>query len=93
MPFQKKQSAPQTKSSPKIAAVPTPVPDAPAIEPAADIPIELIAKRAFEKWQRRGSPMGHESEQDWFAAREELEQERLSFAAPTSEDRKVDRTH
>ena len=35
---------------------------------------ELIASRAYEKWQQRGCPLG-EAEQDWFAARSELEQE------------------
>jgi hypothetical protein len=53
----------------------------------ADIPQELIAARAYEKWQRRGCPMGQDSTQDWFAARRELEQERLGWAAPTSQDR------
>lgn len=40
-----------------------------------DIEIEdaLIAARAYEKWQQRGCPLG-ESEEDWFAARAELEQ-------------------
>lgn len=55
-------------------------------EPAG-IPDELIAARAYELWQRRGCPMGHAGEQDWHAARSELEQERLGWAAPEPEDR------
>ena len=35
---------------------------------------QMIALRAYEKWQQRGCPFG-EHEQDWFAARAELEQE------------------
>jgi len=48
---------------------------------------ELIAARAYEKWQLRGCPMGQESsDQDWYAARAELEAERLSWAAPQAGD-------
>jgi hypothetical protein len=36
---------------------------------------EMIAVRAYEIWERRGRPHG-DNERDWFAAREELEQER-----------------
>jgi hypothetical protein len=56
----------------------------------ADIPDELIAARAYEFWQRRGCPMGHDSAEDWHAARAELTQERLGWAAPEPGDR--DRT-
>jgi hypothetical protein len=46
----------------------------------------MVAARAYELWQRRGAPVG-ESDQDWYAARQELEQERLNWAAPTNADR------
>lgn len=59
----------------------------PAGSDPADIPDELIASRAYELWQRRGCPMGHESAQDWHAARAKLEQERLGWAAPEPDDR------
>ena len=53
----------------------------------SDLPEELIAARAYEKWQLRGCPMGQEgSDQDWYAAREELEAERLNWAAPQASD-------
>jgi hypothetical protein len=51
------------------------------------IPEELIAARAYEIWERRGCPMGHETEQDWHAARVELEQEQLGWTQPRSDDR------
>jgi hypothetical protein len=35
---------------------------------------DMIASRAYEKWEQRGCPEG-EPEVDWFAARAELEQE------------------
>ncbi len=38
------------------------------------IPHEMIAVRAHQLWVARGCPEG-EAEQDWFAARTELEQE------------------
>lgn len=53
-----------------------------------DLPEELIAARAYEKWRLRGCPMGQESEQDWYAARQELEAERLGWAAPQAGDDK-----
>jgi hypothetical protein len=59
----------------------------PARAPSADIPDELIAARAYELWQRRGCPMGHDSAQDWHAARAELEEERLGWTAPEPGDR------
>lgn len=53
----------------------------------SDLPEELIAARAYEKWRLRGCPMGQEgSEQDWYAARAELEAERLGWAAPQADD-------
>jgi hypothetical protein len=55
--------------------------------PSTDLPEQLIAARAYEKWQRRGCPMGQDAAQDWYAARAELEQERLGWAAPTPGDR------
>jgi len=42
-----------------------------------EISPERIAARAYEKWQQRGCPIG-DSEQDWYAARAELEHEVLS---------------
>ena len=53
----------------------------------ADIPDELIAARAYELWQQRGCPMGQDGAEDWHAAREQLEQERLSWAAPRASDK------
>lgn len=53
----------------------------------ADVPDELIAMRAYELWQRRGCPMGHDSEQDWHAARAQLERERLGWTQAEPEDR------
>jgi hypothetical protein len=35
---------------------------------------DLIAQLAYEKWRDRGCPLG-EGEQDWYAARYELEAE------------------
>jgi len=51
------------------------------------LPYELIAARAYEKWQNRGCPMGQDGQSDWYAARTELEQERLRWAPPEDEDR------
>lgn len=68
------------------ANVPSFVPD--RAEPAyADLPEQLIAARAYEMWRRRGCPMGQDSKQDWYAAKAELEQERLGWTAPQPEDR------
>jgi hypothetical protein len=44
------------------------------MEKSQSITDELIAIRAYEKWQQRGCPIG-EAEQDWFAARADLERE------------------
>lgn len=35
---------------------------------------QLIAARAYEKWQQRGCPLG-DSNEDWFAARAEIDAE------------------
>ena len=59
----------------------------PATPRSSDLPDELIAMRAYEKWQRRGCPMGQDAAQDWYAARSELEQERLGWAVPATDDR------
>lgn len=56
------------------------------VSPAASLPEELIAARAYEIWERRGRRPG-EAERDWFAAQKELEQERLGWAAPSADDR------
>jgi hypothetical protein len=67
------------------------VPRPQAVNPVAnDIPDELVAARAYEIWQRRGCPMGQDSSHDWHAAREELEQERLGWAAPRQDDKERD---
>ena len=39
-----------------------------------EISDEIIATRAYEKWEKRGRPVG-DAEQDWFAARTDLERE------------------
>ena len=81
--FKKRSAARPVKSAPKPPnGVPEPTPTTPDA-----IPDELIAARAYEKWQRRGCPVGQDGERDWFAARSELEQERLGWAAPTEDDR------
>ena len=51
-----------------------------------DLPEELIANRAYEKWQLRGCPMGQDGSRDWYEAREELISERLNWAAPREDD-------
>lgn len=81
---QKPKPATNTASVVSLPAAATAAPPTPA---SADIAEELIAARAYEKWLNRGSPMGQDGEQDWFAAREELEQERLRWAAPEAADR------
>lgn len=43
--------------------------------PGGEITEELVACRAYEKWQERGCPLWDDG-QDWFAARAELERER-----------------
>jgi Protein of unknown function (DUF2934) len=54
---------------------------------SSDLPEQLIAARAYEMWQRRGCPMGQDAARDWYAARAELEQERLGWATPAPDDR------
>jgi hypothetical protein len=95
--FKKRSGSQATrKSAPPASAPRATVPQttspqavAPPASPASpeDIPDELIAARAYEKWQRRGSPAGQDGSHDWHAARVELEQERLGWAAPTEDDR------
>lgn len=48
---------------------------------ASEISQELIACRAYENWQERGCPLW-ENDQDWFAARAELEQARGTSSQP-----------
>jgi hypothetical protein len=76
---------PSAAVAPAQANRKTPASDA-GSSPADGLPEELIAMRAYEIWQQRGCPMGQDSE-DWFAAKEELEEQRLGYAAPTPEDR------
>lgn len=49
-----------------------------------EITDEMIAKRAYEIWVRRGSPLWGDDERDWYAARNELEQERLRKLWPAA---------
>jgi hypothetical protein len=89
MRFSKKQTAPKA-NAPRLVPTPSASSDSAAASsapPAADLPDELIAVRAYEKWRQRGCPMGQDSSQDWFAAKQELEQERLNWAAPREDDR------
>jgi hypothetical protein len=81
MRFSKKQTASKLATTDIVPAT------ARSESPAGDMPDELVAARAYEKWQQRGCPMGQDPTQDWFAAREELEQERLSWAPPRGDDR------
>lgn len=87
-PPEPRQTGPETTSQ-AVRAVPNqPLqPSTRRVAPFADLPEELIAARAYEKWRQRGSPMGQDSARDWFAARAELEEERLNWAAPESSDR------
>jgi hypothetical protein len=87
----------RSSKKPSVAREPTPEPTPePTIENGStqsaptrpvDLPDELVAARAYEIWQRRGSPTGQDTSVDWLAAKSELEQERLGWAAPTSQDR------
>ncbi len=65
----------------------TPRADSGTPTPAADLPAELIAARAHEIWKRRGCPMGQDSDQDWYAARAELEAERMGWTQAQPGDR------
>ena len=90
-PAQKADVQPVPATVSPISAVPrdngTPHTATPP-QTAGDIPEELISARAYEIWQQRGCPMGHESaEEDWFAARNQLEQEQLNWAAPRASDK------
>ena len=55
--------------------------------PSSDvIADETIAARAYVKWQQRGCPLW-DQDQDWFAARLELEQELIrDHAHPASKE-------
>ena len=78
----KRQSPAPDDQTEKLNRVETSLNSAPS-----DLPEELIAARAYEKWQLRGCPMGQDgSAQDWYAARAELEAERLNWAAPQAGD-------
>lgn len=78
---QKRQSSAPARANDKPASTETPLNTS-----AGDLPEELIAARAYEKWRLRGCPMGQTGEQDWHAARAELEAERLNWAAPQAGD-------
>lgn len=88
MRFTKKQPAPKA-ATPQLVPKPalSPASAATAEPPAAHLPDALVAPRAYEKWQLRGCPLWQDTLQDWFAARHELEQERLNWAAPREDDR------
>jgi hypothetical protein len=77
----KRQSAAPARKSDTPASIETP-----RSSSGRDLPEELVAARAYEKWQLRGSPIGQDGEQDWFAARAELEAESLNWAAPQAGD-------
>ena len=47
---------------------------------------DLIAQRAYEKWQQRGCPLGDDLH-DWFAAESELAVEALSGVEQTGLER------
>jgi hypothetical protein len=101
VPFPSKRTQPKLKERPPtrtVATLPTSARSAATAATtattvptgtttAADLPYELIAARAYEKWQNRGCPMGQDGRSDWYAARAELEQERLRWAPPEDEDR------
>ena len=53
----------RTAPEPRTATVPA--------APAPEITREAIAKLAFQKWQKRGSPNG-EDQRDWYEAEREL---------------------
>ena len=83
---------PVPATTPAISAVPRerdkgPTHTATPPQTPSDIPEELIAARAYEIWQQRGCPMGQDSAEDWHAARTQLEQERLNWAAPSESDK------
>lgn len=84
-PASTSRNTPENKPSPVVVEAKEPV-ESSDQTPSA-IPDDLIAARAYEIWQRRGCPMGHESEQDWHAARAELERERLGWTQAEPADR------
>ena len=87
-PPEPRQAGPQPTPQPVRSVPNQPAQSStPRVAPFADLPEELIAARAYEKWRQRGSPMGQDSARDWFAARSELEEERLNWAAPDPSDR------
>ena len=102
MSLSRKRAQAKTKpSTPAPAAVPAVVPRALSQaqpdnrtthiatppQTASDIPEELVASRAYEIWQQGGCPMRTDGAEDWYAARNQLEQERLSWASPTHSDK------
>ncbi|HEX4071281.1 MAG TPA: DUF2934 domain-containing protein [Planctomycetaceae bacterium] len=46
---------------------------------APEVTREVIAKLAFQKWQKRGSPIG-EDQRDWFEAERELKSSQAARA-------------
>ena len=89
-----KASSPQPRSVAKVqsgaSAVqpqPSPVSDPTRPETAERaIPDELIAARAYQLWQLRGSPSGEDGSGDWYAAKAELEREWRDAAPPRSRE-------
>jgi hypothetical protein len=54
--------------------------------PRREISEDAIAARAYERWQQRGCPLWQD-EQDWFAARTELELEAAAESEPSATKR------
>jgi len=77
---QNRPNTPRSKTQTTLRAVTQPpaAPTEPEPEPRTAAPLTeaQIATRAYEIWQRRGSPMGQDTQHDWYAARAELERER-----------------
>lgn len=71
---QNKPAAVKRKTQTTLRAVTQPPPAPVQLEPTE----EQIATRAYEIWQRRGCPIGNDTQGDWFAARAELAQEHKS---------------
>jgi Protein of unknown function (DUF2934) len=70
--FKKTTIEPQEKLNTAAPAAPRLAPETrPSAAPKADVTREAIAKLAFQKWQKRGSPIG-EDQRDWFEAEREL---------------------
>jgi hypothetical protein len=56
----------------------TPPSSQPSAQPqtnSSKLPHDKIAMRAYEKWCKRGKPVGSNPEQDWLEAERELMQE------------------